>query len=426
MERAGHLHDITIERIGARGDGIGTVDGKPAYVPFTAPGDQIRAKVAAAGQGTVVEILSASPGRISPLCSHFGRCGGCALQHISEPIYAEWLRTRIADALSPKGFARDDLLGSIISDPIISPPASRRRATMHLVAAGGGRAHIGFHRRASHVVEPLSECAVLLPEIFAVAKHIAREAVALAPAQIMLTRVEEGIDVVASGFRDITPDIQFVLAELLQAPMVVRMTARAKNGDELSLSESPPHVRFRGMAVPFPAGAFLQATKAGEIAMQDAVSKAVSPDAVIADLFSGLGTFSLPLARTRKGRGHVTAVEGARDLIDAQLQISRIQRLRLKTEHRDLFRKPLSPPELEPFDTVIFDPPRAGADAQSRALATSRVPQVIALSCNPNTFARDARTLVNGGYKLTAITPVGQFLWSHHVELVAEFEKAQP
>ncbi len=391
-----------VVRIGARGDGV-TADGR--FVALAAPGDRV-----AADGG-----ITPGPGHRTPPCRHFPDCGGCALQHVTDSAYADWAVARIASALFAAG------VGVGAWQPVhLSPPRTRRRASLRAVKRGG-QVVLGFNADASHRIVDIRECHVLLPALFAlVAPLRALLGQALGDRQgagVTLTASDTGIDVLLAnvGARTL-PEIER-LAAFANTHDLARLSVETEAGVETIAERRIPSISFGGVTVGLPPAAFLQATRDGEAALVAAVLATTAAAARVADLFTGLGTFALPLARV----GKVLAVDAAGPAVFALQAAARGAGVPLLTEHRDLFRRPLTPPELDRFDAVVFDPPRAGAAAQVAEIARSKVPRVVAVSCNPSTFARDAALLTGGGYRLEALWPVGQFRWSTHVELVASF-----
>ncbi|QXQ07703.1 methyltransferase [Sphingosinicellaceae bacterium] len=390
-----------IVRIGGRGDGV-TGDGR--FVPFGVPGDRI------GDDGMLVP----GPDHLAPPCRHYPECGGCQLQHVSDPAYERWAIDRIVSALA--GIP----IGHI--EPIhLSPPRSRRRASLRAVKRGG-QLTLGFNAEASHRIVDLHECHVLRPELFALVAPLRRLLGGILgdgrAAGVTLTLTDAGIDVLLAGIEATTLKQIERLTAFADAQALARLAVDNEDGLTIISERAQPTLRFAGVPVALPPAAFLQATADGEAALVAAVLAATIGAPRIADLFCGLGTFALPLA-VRGAR--VLAADAAGTAVAALLPAARAAGLKLITEHRDLFRNPMAGPELDRFDAVVIDPPRAGAAAQTAALAASKVPLVVAVSCNPSTFARDARTLVDAGYDLQRLWPVGQFRWSTHVELVARF-----
>lgn len=401
---------LIIAHLGARGDGVAiAADGKAVYVPFAAPGDHV---------STEGEIIERGAHYKQPECPHFGACGGCALQHVDAQSYEVWLQDRIRQALHQHGLSCD------ILKPHISPPAARRRAAFQ-ARWDKGQLHLGYSKPRSHDVIDLTACPVLKPELLQVLapikallqKHLDRRA----SARLELTMTATGVDALLEAPFDATEAVfRQELSEFAENLRLCRFALRGADGlVDVIVQRRLPFIRLSDVPVVLPVGAFLQATEDGEKALVETVCEAVGADAKrILDLFSGIGTFSFPLAAI----GNVHAVEGWRDALDAMNQAGATQKA-ISFEHRDLFRRPMALKELNTYDAVVFDPPRAGAKAQAPILAQSMVQKVVAVSCNPNTFARDAEELVKGGFTLEWVKPIGQFLWSREVELVALFQR---
>jgi 23S rRNA (uracil1939-C5)-methyltransferase len=377
-----------IVRLAARGEGV-TQSGR--FVPLTAPGDLV------GPDGSVIP----GPHHQVPPCRHFPGCGGCQLQQVDDGAYADYLKERIAAALQAQNVPLPDIL-----EPHLSPPRSRRRTA--LKAQGGA---IGFNEEASHRIVDMRECYVLRPELFALVAPLRR--LLGARAAVVMTLADQGVDLLLEG----------VSAEGLAQAEAMTAFARANSLARLALDDGygpqtiwepePVTITLSGVPVALPPGAFLQATAEGEAALVAAVREGVGGAAIVADLFAGLGTFALALS------GRVYAAEGARD---AALALKAAGAGRgVFVDHRDLFRRPLDVAELDRFEAVVLDPPRAGAKEQTPLLAASAVPRISYVSCNPATFARDAQMLVAGGYRLDWVRPVGQFRWSTHVELAGLF-----
>jgi 23S rRNA (uracil1939-C5)-methyltransferase len=394
-----------IVRIAARGEGV-TGDGR--HFGLAAPGD------VAQPDGTVTP----GPHHAMPPCRHFPRCGGCQLQHVDDDAYRDFLSGRVAGALAGQGIAVPEL-----RTPHLSPPRSRRRATLR-VERIGRKVVIGFNEGQSHRIVDMRECHILRTELFAL---VAPLRALLGPmlkdrrqASIAMTLADQGVDLALDGVTAEGLAGQEALTEFAQAHSLARLTVDEGYGSEPRWEPEPVTVTLGGVAVGLPAGGFLQATNEGEAALRAAVGGAIGDAASVADLFAGLGTFALPLSVGAK----VLAVEGARDpALALRAAANRAQR-GLLVEHRDLFRRPLSAEEIGRFAAIVIDPPRAGAKEQAPALAVAKGVNVIAyVSCNPATFARDARILIDGGWRLDWIQPVGQFRWSTHVELAARFSR---
>jgi 23S rRNA (uracil1939-C5)-methyltransferase len=403
---------VDIVRIGHKGDGE-TADG--LYVPFTVPGDRVRIE----GEGDhakPLELIAPGPTRATPPCRHFGICGGCVLQHVEPAAYREWKRDQIIQALSQRG------IGDIEVAPLIPvAPRTRRRAVLT-----GRYVHdaimIGFQERGAHFICDMHECHVLHPDLFALVAPLREHLVGILPtegrAEIDILRADNGIDMTLGLPRvEVDGALRTRLAGLAAKLNLVRLTV---NG-ELVAQNVPPVIRWSGAEVTPPPGSFLQAVPEAERTLQDLVAAHIGKAKRVADLFSGAGAFTFALAK----HAAVAAYDSEADAIAALTTAARgRQGLKpITAERRDLFRRPLLAHELDAFDAVVIDPPRSGAKAQTEHLATSKVRRIVAVSCNPATFARDARILIDAGYALTNVTPVDQFLWSAHIELVALFER---
>ncbi|WP_135502719.1 class I SAM-dependent RNA methyltransferase [Roseovarius aestuariivivens] len=402
------MAEIDILRLGHRGDGI--ADG-PVYAPLTLPGERISGDL----DGQVLrnpKIVTSSPDRVAPPCRHFKSCGGCQLQHASDGFVAAWKTEIVARALSAHG------LETTLAPIFTVPPASRRRATLSARRTKKG-ALAGFHARASDVVVEIPDCRLLEPDLLR-ALPVA-EALAIAGGSrkgelsVAATLSETGLDLQVIGGKPLDGPLRVALAALADTHDLARLTWE----DEVIVTRRPPEQVFGDIRVVPPPGAFLQATKASENTLIEAVQSLIGPAGHILDLFSGCGTFALPLSRIAR----VHAVEGDADMLRALDQGWRMAtRVKpLTTEARDLFRQPLIAAELDRFDAVVLDPPRAGAEAQVRELAQAAPGRIAYVSCNPVTFARDAAILCAGAYTLDQVRPVDQFRWSSHVELVAQF-----
>jgi 23S rRNA (uracil1939-C5)-methyltransferase len=386
-------HELIV-RIAARGDGV-SESGR--HVPFGVPGDALLDDGA----------LAPGPHHQDPPCRHFPECGGCQLQQADDEAYRGYLVSRVETALAQHG------LETQVRSPHLSPPNSRRRATLRSVRAGQG-AVLGFNAEKSHRIVDMHECHILRPELFALVAPVrALLAGLLAPkggAEVQLTLVDQGVDVLLRGVEADGLTAIERLASFASSHGLARLSLDRGLGPETSYEPEPATVTLCGTAVPFPVGGFLQATADGEAALVECVRETVGGATAIADLFAGIGTFAL-------GTHAAYAAEASRDAAAALKRAAPA----MSVEHRDLYRRPLDAQELDRFAAVILDPPRAGAAEQVRALAASKLARLAYVSCNPATFARDARTLVDGGYALEWIRPVGQFRWSTHVELAACF-----
>jgi 23S rRNA (uracil1939-C5)-methyltransferase len=387
-----------ILRLAGRGDGVGE---SGRYHRLTAPGDRV-------GTDGGIE---PGPHRQVPPCRHFPECGGCQLQHVDDEAYAGFLRDRIASALAAQGVPAPEILPAHIS-----PPNSRRRASLRAERGGA----LGFNAQASHRVIDMRECHILRPELFALVaplRALLRGLKLPATAGVRLTLADQGVDLLLEQVEADGLAAVEALRDFAREHRLARLALDDGYGAQTRWEPDPVTVTLGGVPVPLPHGAFLQATAEGEAALLAAVRRAVGEARIVADLFAGLGTFALAL------EGRVLAAEGARDAALAlKTAAGRAQRP-VFVDHRDLYRRPLETAELDRFEAVVLDPPRAGAREQAAALARAQAPRIAYVSCNPSTFARDAATLTEGGYRFDWVKPVGQFRWSTHVELVGAFSR---
>jgi len=416
--------ELTVDRVGSRGDGVAEHAGQPVYVAFAAPGDRLRVRLGADRDegrvGTLVEILS--PGaRQAPSCAHFGTCGGCALQHLADDAYRDMKEAKLRAALEQRG-----LDASVVEPLRRLPPHTRRRARIALRRPRQGPVRAGFHARESHDIVDMRVCTVLHPALVELVMPL-RELAAQVLRQgetgsAVLTHLESGTDLLLELPRAPEMAMLEILAEFAEANDLARLSWRAGGEPSTPVAERRrPRIAFAGVTVDVPADSFLQASAEADSVLTELVLAGVGPAKRVIDLYAGLGTFSFALAR----EAPVHAVDGARSQIAALTAAAARATLggRLSAEVRDLETRPIMADELRRYDAAVFDPPPAGAKAQAPALAGSEVSRVVAVSCNPATFGRDARTLVEGGYCLTRVVPVDQFLWSAEVELVAWFER---
>lgn len=410
--------DATIVSLGHLGDGVVETPEGQIFVPFALPGERVRVRMAGEGRADLVELLAPAPERVSPPCRHFGVCGGCALQHMDVQAYGAWKREQVVAALAARG------LDVAVGDLVPAHPRSRRRASFAATRTKKG-VTLGYYGRASHTIVAVEECPLIVGKIEGAIEGLAHLVEAglsrKGRAALAVTATETGLDVAVTGGKEVDGPLRAELAKRAAAIDLARLTWE---GDILA-ERRPPTVTLSGLKVAPPPGGFLQATAEGEAALVRLVLDGVGAGAArVADLFAGCGTFAAALAR----QATVVAVESDEAALKAFDRALRRQgpALGLKPVEllqRDLFRRPMLASELAKIDAVVFDPPRAGAAAQAMRLAESNVPIIVAVSCNPATFARDARTLVDGGYKLVNVTPVDQFLWSPHIELVGLFQK---
>ncbi len=401
---------LEIVRLGHLGDGI--AEG-PVFVPRTLPGEVVDG-VVKDGVLAAPKIITPSAHRVKAPCRHYNACGGCALQHADDAFVADWKVGVVRTALAAQGLEAD------IRGIETSPANARRRAKLSGRRTKKG-AIVGFHARGSDTLTPVPDCTVLSPQILALLPVLETLTTQIASRKgevsYTLTAAEAGLDLAVDGAKDMTDALRFDMARFAQEAQLARLSW---NG-ELLLTLAAPTQQFGDVSITPPPGAFLQATKHGEEALLAAVEEATQGAKSVLDLFAGCGTFALPLAR----RAPVHAIEAVPDMmeaLDAGWRMSQGLK-KVTTETRDLYRRPLDADELAPFDTVVIDPPRAGAEAQSEHLTGSNVAQIAFVSCNPVTFARDAKILTDGGYRLNWVTVVDQFRWSPHVELAASFTR---
>ena len=401
-----------VERLGRRGDGVALGDAGRALAALTLPGEEIEGE--AVGERIVApRIVTPSPDRVRPVCVHYRACGGCSLMHASDGFTTAWKRQLVEAALAARG------LPAPVEAVHVSPPRSRRRAVLSGRRTKKG-ALVGFHARASDVIVDLAECHVMRPEITAALPLLRRITVAGASrsGELSMTVIHgpAGLDLTVTGGKPMDPALFQTLAALAEEGDLARLT-----WDGQSITRRPPALPMGRARVVPPPGGFLQATLEGEAALVSAVRDFTTSATRIVDLFSGCGTFSLPLAETAT----VHAVEGlAAPLaaLDAGWR-STPGLNRVTTQNRDLARRPLLADELDGFDAIVIDPPRAGAEAQAREIAASTVGKVAFVACDPVTFSRDARLLADGGFTLRRLSVVDQFRWSPHVEIVADFAR---
>jgi 23S rRNA (uracil1939-C5)-methyltransferase len=397
---------VVVDRIGGRGDGIARLGDRELFVPFALPGEQWCVE-----DGIVTDRLTDSPDRREGICPHFGICGGCAMQHLEMSAYRSWKRNLVVEAFQRAGLA--DVVGELA----VVPLASRRRAVLTARIHKGGCA-IGFHEARSHRVVDMIQCPILDPRILGSMADLRRLAELLAvgpePVRVTVLATDTGLDVNVEDFATTVSATQRKeLATLAEEADWARLTA----GGEAVVMRHTPQLSLDGVRVTPPPAGFVQAVGAAEATMQSLAVEAAGRAKNVADLFAGIGTLAIPLAR----KARVLAVDSDRAALAAlDAGLRGAQGLKpVETRLRDLFREPLSRKELEPFDCVVFDPPRAGARAQAEMLAKSKVPVVAAVSCNPSTLARDLKILCDGGYVLERAVPIDQFMFSHHVEVVA-------
>lgn len=392
-----------ITALGKRGEGIAEIDGRRVYVPFTLPGEEVELTFEGE-RGMLRNVLTPNPGRAEPICAYFGTCGGCALQHVSPSDYSTFKRGLVEAALRHHGI--DTPVGELVD----ARGAGRRRATLHARKSGAG-----YMQARSHELLDIDDCPILVPALEREAPRLARLLHAIAgDCDIAFTATATGLDVAVATPKRLKPEKLVPLAQQLKL-------ARLSVNGELVLQLLPPAVRMGKAMVELPIGSFLQATEAAEEALAGLVLTAVKGAKSVADLFCGVGPFALRMAENAR----VFAADSDRPAIAAlQKAVKHTQGLKPVTAvARDLFRDPLAPVELGAYDAILFDPPRAGAEAQAQEIARSKVRTVVAVSCEPRTFARDAAILLAGNYRLQSVAPVDQFAYSTHVEVVGVFRR---
>lgn len=420
--------EFVIDSVGRRGDGVGYVGGRPAFVPGALPGEVVRARLDAdRGEGhpaRLLEIVKSSPDRVAPPCPYYAQCGGCSLQHWSDDAYKRWTRERVVSLLE-----RNRLAPASWGDAVFVPDRTRRRATL-AATKEKGTLRFGYHRARSHTITDITDCLVLSPRLQKLANdlrpHLATLLYDAQAIDVFLQDTGGALDMMITGQigsrRQPQLREQEMLGEIASACGIARISWRLKERDEpeIMIAAAPVLKKAGALSVALPPGAFMQPSATGEEALVAAVLAALKGRTVkkIADLFAGCGTFSGPLLQ----HGAVHAVEGDEPAVRALSNAARMVS-GLTVEKRNLFTDPLPPTELKHYDAVLFDPTRAGALAQATQLAAANVPVVIGVSCNPATFARDAALLCEGGYTLQSLQLVDQFTWSAHVELVGVFTR---
>lgn len=411
--------NLTITHIGHGGDGVGTHNAKPVYIPKSAGGDTIMATVIESKddyKGNIVSIQNPSQDRTEAPCPHYNSCGGCDLQHINQTAYRAWKIDKIKSTLERSG-----IKPKYWDDPIFIAPDTRRRTTLALIKTNDKSLTLGYYSTRSHTITDIKNCLILTPELNNTLTNLRPYLLKLAPTRkavgVLLQEVNNSLDVVLTGEWGVfnLPQ-QEILAEMIQTTNIARISKKEKDHGqiEILLEREPIKKKFGILNVKLPPAAFLQASDEGEEALMNAVLKNAKDYTNVADLFCGCGTFTGALL----GSGaNVYAADS--DIAS----INTLHHPRLKAEQRNLFKDPLKQKELSGFDCVVFDPPRAGAKEQTSILAHSDIPRIIAVSCNPATFARDAKILIDGDYNLRSIQLIDQFVYSAHLELVAVFDK---
>ena len=407
---------VVIDHVGHLGDGVGFSEGQTVYVPYTLGGETV--EVAAVpghhpDRRRLLGIERASPQRIAPFCPHFGVCGGCAIQHWEAERYRAWKRDIVVETMAQAKIICE------VAPLIDAHGLGRRRITVHARMGSHDVLKVGFAAAGSHDIIPVDRCPVLAPQLggaIEAAWALAEPLISIGkPLDIQITATDNGLDVDVRGSGPLQPKMIATLSRLAEQHRLARLTRHG----ELVLMPTPPTITIGTARVTLPPGSFLQATAAGEEALAALVSGHCQRAKHIADLFCGVGPFALRLATKSRISAFDADADAATALQKAATSTSGLKPV--KAEVRDLFRRPLMPQELRDFDAIVFDPPRQGAQAQAQQLAASKVPVVVAVSCNVATFARDARILIESGYRIEGVTPVDQFRHTPHVELVARF-----
>ncbi|WP_291866068.1 class I SAM-dependent RNA methyltransferase [Bradyrhizobium sp.] len=408
---------LAIDHLGHHGDGVAVAVGQNVYVPYALPGETVEVAPVPGhpDRRRLLRVEAASPHRITPFCPHFGICGGCAIQHWDIEHYRAWKRDIVVETLARAGIDCD------VAGLIDAHGLGRRRITLHARMGTHEVLKVGFNAAGTHDIIPVDRCPILDPGLSGAldaAWALAEPLIAVGkPLDLQITATEVGLDVDVRGSGPLPSAMIATLSHLAEQHRLARLTRHG----ELVLMRTPPTIAIGTSQVTLPPGSFLQATVAGEEALAALVSEHCKRSKHIADLFCGVGPFALRLAAKSRvsafdsDTGAVTALQKAATSTSGLKPV--------KAEARDLFRRPLVPQELRDYDTVVFDPPRQGAEAQVRQLAASKIPVVVAVSCNVATFARDARVLIDVGFRIEGVTPVDQFRHTPHVELVARFRR---
>lgn len=406
---------LLIDHVGHRGDGVALAPGGNIYVPYTLGGERVEVAEVHGhpDRRKLVEVKQASPERITPFCPHFSVCGGCAIQHWDAQAYRSWKRNIVVETLAQAGIACE------VAPLVDAHGGGRRRITLHARIGTHEVLKVGYAAAQSHDIIPIDRCPILDPALGSALDAAWAIAEALRPSRkpldIQFTATRGGLDVDVRGSGPVSAALTAKLSAIAQQHRLARLTRHG----ELVLLRNPPVVTIGAAQVTLPPGSFLQATVAGEEALAALVLDHCRRAKHVADLFCGVGPFALRLAAKSRVAAFDSDAGSVAALQKAATSTSGLKPV--KAEARDLFRRPLVPQELRDYDTIVFDPPRQGALAQAMQLAASKVPAVVAVSCNVTTFARDAKILIDGGYRIESVTPVDQFRHTPHVELVARF-----
>ncbi len=409
---------LVIARIGHRGDGVADTADGPVFVPYSLPGETVTVEALPGNHPDrrhVLKVDTSSPERIAPICKHFGVCGGCAVQHWEMARYHAWKRDLVVEALQQAG------LDVPVDEIIDAHGQGRRRAVLHARRGTHDVLEVGFAAPRAHHIVPIDRCPILAPALdgtipaaWAIAETLKPTG---KPLDVQVTATDSGIDVDVRGSGPLDSGRTAALAQVADKHRLARITRHG----ELITQRAAPTIRIGRTTVTLPPGAFLQATAEAEEVLAKLVVEHAGKAKAVADLFAGVGPFALRLAERARVAAFDSDAGAIAALTHAAHNTSGLKPVDAQT--RDLFRRPVLPQELAKVDAVVFDPPRQGAEAQARQLAASKVRLVVGVSCNAATFARDARILTDGGYRLTRVTPVDQFRYSSHVELVGRFER---
>jgi len=402
---------LAVAYLGVRGDGVADGLHGPVFLPFTLPDEEVLVEFGAPSP-KLLAIERASVDRVGPICRHFGDCGGCRLQHWRHAPSLVWKRGLVLEALRAQG------IEAHVASIVDAHGAGRRRAIFHARRDAKGT-HVGFMRMGSHAIIAIEECPILAPSM-AMSLSVATDVAEILtksnkPLDIAVTATDAGLDIAVKGHGPLTP----AESERVVALATRHDLARCANHNEVIVERRQPLMVIGSCRVAPPPGVFLQPTMQGEAALAALVADGVGEARNIVDLFCGIGPFALRLA----AKAQISAFDSEADAIAALIKAARgVSGLKpVRGEARDLFRRPLLPLEINGFDAIILNPPRQGAQAQIRELARSRALRVVYVSCNAATFARDAAVLIRSGFRLERVTPVDQFRYNFHVELVGVF-----
>ena len=414
---------VNINELGGLGDGFATHEGRRIVVPYTMPGDTVSIEIKGnskdIARGSLVEIVTPSKERKPPVCRHFSVCGGCSLQHLPDNMYATLKQQMLQTAVSRAGYDPSVVL------PIARIPANTRRRAIFKVSATRQEVNIGYYEASSHVLLPIDECPLLTPEIWELIPELQAVIPKLAHpedvTEISITLSDTGLDVIIITDPPAQVPDTLHLTEFAETHDISRISWHWQKGITTIVLRRPVQLMLGDIAVTLPVRYFLQATKEGQMLITSMITEATKDSAKIIDLYAGCGTYSFPMS----AYAHVNAVEGDVSMIHSmQNAISEVGlKQKLLATHQDLFRQPYNKSELSSYDAAVINPPRNGAETQMSQLAQSRTPIIVMVSCNPNSFQRDAGLLRTGGYKLEKALAIDQFLWSSHLEIVAVFTK---